>query len=279
MHSALTVYVRDRCGVVTLDIGRGGDILYDAKFKEGDHPRGQPGNPGQFGNKGGATKTKNEPVKTTTNVAEAKAAHAGVYKKYLAASGTEREALVPKLKAAYNAFSAAKKAEKTTVLAKKPSPSPQNVAPTTGLSPKPVSVAVNSVFSSGAAVHVRNARAMGASIQKALPMLKFSNIYESKHQPGVVWLLVSNQQSTSGAPLTTPGLPGVTGISVAFNRFTDAPNIARIYEITSGQKGAGGKMVAAMMKSAPPDMEFDVHVDLSGGFWDYMRNKYAGKFT
>jgi len=51
-------------------------------------------------------------------------------------------------------------------------------------------------------------------------------------------------------------------------------NTIQFYEITSGKREYGGKMVRAVLPSIPEDWQAILAMDYSDGFWDRMIEKY-----
>lgn len=72
-------------------------------------------------------------------------------------------------------------------------------------------------------------------------------------------------------PITAHGHTTAVGIHVILGIL---PNEVHFYEITSAVKGYGERMVQAILKSIPDGWEAVVAMDISGGFWDTMAEKY-----
>ena len=72
-------------------------------------------------------------------------------------------------------------------------------------------------------------------------------------------------------PISTHGHPTAVGVHVILNIL---PNEVHFFEITSAVKGYGEKMVQAVLKSIPDNWKAAVAMDISGGFWDKMVDKY-----
>ena len=72
-------------------------------------------------------------------------------------------------------------------------------------------------------------------------------------------------------PITAHGHPTAVGIHVILGIL---PNEVHFYEITSAVKGYGERMVQAILKSIPDGWKAVVAMDISGGFWDTMAEKY-----
>ena len=72
-------------------------------------------------------------------------------------------------------------------------------------------------------------------------------------------------------PISTHGHPTAVGIHVILDSYNRA---VHFYEITSAVKGYGERMVQAVLNSIPDDWKAAVPMDISGGFWDKMAEKY-----
>ena len=236
------------------------DINYNdapPKFNEGDHPRGQPKNKGEFVSKGSGVSTA--PVSGPASISALRANHKYLYQEYLSSGPADRPAALQKMLHAYNKLKAAKQVNAAKPALTKQAP----VASTKQVPTKQVPLPSGSPEPN-----------LINSLQKAVPSLVHTKISGDKNNSDVSWVLASNKLAY-GTPQTTPGTPDVTGIAV---KLFKSERVAAVYEITSNKKGAGGKIVDAMMKSMP-DYKFAVHVDLSGGFWDHMKNKYPDRFV
>ena len=72
-------------------------------------------------------------------------------------------------------------------------------------------------------------------------------------------------------PISTTGHPSAVGIHLIMDF---ALNTIQFFEITSGVKGYGKKMVQAVMTALSDEWEACVVMDYSEGFWDKMAGKY-----
>jgi hypothetical protein len=72
-------------------------------------------------------------------------------------------------------------------------------------------------------------------------------------------------------PISNHGHPTAVGVHVIIGIH---PKEVHFYEITSAVKGYGEIMVLAILKSIPDDWKAVVAMDISGGFWDKMVQKY-----
>jgi hypothetical protein len=72
-------------------------------------------------------------------------------------------------------------------------------------------------------------------------------------------------------PISTPDHPTAIGIHLIFE---PAEKTVQFYEITSAEKGYGGKIVNGVMTSIPKDWDALVILDYSDGFWDKMIERY-----
>jgi hypothetical protein len=72
-------------------------------------------------------------------------------------------------------------------------------------------------------------------------------------------------------PISTPDHPTAIGIHLFFEA---AEKTVQFYEITSAEKGYGGKIVNAVMTSIPDNWNALVILDYSDGFWDKMMKRY-----
>jgi 8-oxo-dGTP pyrophosphatase MutT (NUDIX family) len=213
-------------------------------FKEGDHPRDEGG---QFTEGGGGGKS----------LRELRALHKDVYARYVASSGAERISLSQELAKAWSAVREAKKAE-----------TPAKPAP------PPVAAKEPSKPSGSAASPSRAEVPITAGLKKALPDLKHIKVSKPDKQ-GDVWILASTAVGQFGNPVTLPGEKGSAGVALKIT----ADKTVHFYEINNGtgKPGLGSKMVEGVMSSLPPDYTVSVHVDLSGGFWEKVSNRYPGK--
>lgn len=251
------------------------DIYYLDAFKETQHPRGQPENAGEFAKKDGPTtrahaqtvgKAPGEHETEHLKRAQGLLIHPSKNKTdrpYHTAINAEL------LKRSLSPAALAKIKE----VVKRPTPvAPQQ--PAKAVTPPTPPPKISSSNPTTIAAFTA-ATKMGEQLKKALPgTIKHVQVYVPKQDPDDVWMIASNQVGPRGNPQTTPGAPGVTGVAVRFSR---EQNRAWFYEITSNEKGAGGKMVDAVLKAAP-SYNYDVHIDLSGGFWEHMVRRYPNRF-
>ncbi|MGB5735744.1 MAG: hypothetical protein WBM40_15020 [Thiohalocapsa sp.] len=86
-------------------------------------------------------------------------------------------------------------------------------------------------------------------------------------------LTASNQLSADGKknPVVTVGGEGVTGVELLIDANA---RVVQFYAITSAEKGAGRKMVEAVVGATPTDWFLAVPFDWSGGFWERMARDY-----
>jgi hypothetical protein len=112
---------------------------------------------------------------------------------------------------------------------------------------------------------------VGEALKGILPYVWFDN---SPFRLGL-GVLAGNKLNPWGTnPITTPGMPGVTGIAVYID---ENEKIATVYEITSASHGLGTKMVEAMLNALPKDYKIAIHHDWSGGWWDKIMKKYSNQ--
>ncbi len=87
--------------------------------------------------------------------------------------------------------------------------------------------------------------------------------------------LEASSETTTGRtkiPITTPGHPTAIGVSVIMSF---AYKEIQFFAITSAEKGYGGRMVDAVMRSLPAHWRGVVAMDWSDGFWEHMSRKYV----
>jgi len=72
-------------------------------------------------------------------------------------------------------------------------------------------------------------------------------------------------------PITKPDHPTASGVHLIIHEsFKDI----QFYEITSAEKGNGGKIVDAIMNALPADWRACILMDWSRGFWEKMDEKH-----
>ena len=87
-------------------------------------------------------------------------------------------------------------------------------------------------------------------------------------------MILASSEITEGRvkiPITKPDHPTAVGISLIIDF---AYNNVQFFEINSGIKGYGRKMVDAVFKSLPENWIGVVVMDWSEGFWKKMQKNY-----
>ena len=85
--------------------------------------------------------------------------------------------------------------------------------------------------------------------------------------------IMISDEVAGNVPQTIPGGKDHTGIALRVFNNGDL----MVDEITSGRPGFGQKMIQAVLDGSPADSKLRVHVDMSGGWWDKIANKYPGR--
>jgi hypothetical protein len=80
-----------------------------------------------------------------------------------------------------------------------------------------------------------------------------------------------NYPNRPKVPITQVDHKSAIGIQILYNL---SYNYINFFDINSPIKGNGTKMVDAIFKDFPKDMQAAVVFDWSGGFWDKMKEKY-----
>lgn len=123
------------------------------------------------------------------------------------------------------------------------------------------------------------------ALQAAVPELKHfggETARDRNYDPAHRWLYASTHANPNGSPVTIPGDSKATGIAVKVNPATKHIHFS---ELTSHIKGAGRRMVDAVI-SSHPDFTFSV-TDWSQvgederkgpSFWDKVKEAHPGKF-